>query len=55
MYAIEKIVQARSFKHNLFYGDYLTLALYLPYVQGLFTMTNNGNSLPLVPVAAYNS
>ena len=35
--------------------NYLRLALYLPYMQGLFTMTNNGNSLPLVPVAAYNS
>jgi len=33
---------------------YTLLPLYLPYVQGLFTMTNNEN-LTLVPVAAYNS
>ena len=30
------------------------LALYLPYVQGLFTMTTMG-TLPLVPLVAYIS
>ena len=38
----------------LYWGSrYGRLALYLPYVQGLFTMTMKTS--PLVPVAAYNS
>ena len=31
----------RGFDRNL--PQLMTAALYLPYVQGLFTMTNNGN------------
>ena len=43
-----------TLSEGTFSALYILLALYLPYVQGLFTMTNN-DTLPLVPVAAYNS
>ena len=39
--------------YSKLYCIYSKLALYLPYVQGLFTMTMKTS--PLVPVAAYNS
>jgi len=41
--------------HTIHSSLYMILALYLPYVQRLFTMTNNGNFTTYIPVAAYNS